>query len=187
MPLVVEWTRVQVVDVDVLLPVDDEVMARGRTLRVRPITRSDADALVRFHEQLTGETTRLRFFSTHPHLSPKEVEGFTRVDHVDREALVALDGFQIVAVGRYDRLRDQREAEVAFVVSDAWQGHGVGTLLLERLARRARAAGIHRFVADTLDENHRMRQLFRRSGPMTGTADGAGVIRVVLDLDRERP
>ena len=126
----------------------------------------------------------MRFLIRHPHLSAKEVVHFTRVDHYDREALVAVDGLEIVAVGRYDRLPGTADAEVAFVVTEAWQGHGVGTLLLDDLASRARAAGVDRFVAYTLYENHRMRQLFRRLGPMTGEGDGAGVIRVIVDLER---
>ena len=46
---------------------------------------------------LTNETTRLRFFILHPHLTPDEVERFTHVDHHDREALVALDGPDVIA------------------------------------------------------------------------------------------
>ena len=154
----------------------------GRTARIRPISPSDGDALVRFHDGLTNETTRMRFFSLHPHLTPGEVERFTHVDHHDREALVALDGPDVVAVGRFDRLPGSDDAEVAFVVADGWQGEGAGTHLLEELARRARAEGVTRFVADTLGENHRMRGVFRRSGLMVESATEAGVVHVVLDL-----
>lgn len=154
----------------------------GRWVGIRPISPQDGDALVHFHEGLTRETTRLRFFILHPHLLPDEVERFTHVDHHDREALVAMDGPDIVAVGRFDRLPDTDDAEVAFVVADGWQGHGVGTHLLEQLAVRARAEGITRFVADTLDENQHMRQVFRRSGMVTGLRTEAGVVHIVLDL-----
>ena len=88
----------------------------------------------------------------------------------------------IVAVGRFDRLPGTDDAEVAFVVADEWQGHRVGTYLLEQLAHRARAEGITRFVAEMLSENHRMRQVFGRSGLLVGSATEAGVVHVVLDL-----
>jgi GNAT superfamily N-acetyltransferase len=157
----------------------------GRTVSIRAISPSDIDALVRFHEGLTRETTRLRFFILHPHLTPNEVERFTHVDHHDREALVALAGPDIIAVGRFDRLPGSGDAEVAFVVADGWQAHGVGTRLLEQLAHRARAEGVTGFVADTLGENHRMREVFRHSGLKTESHNDAGVVHVVLDLRLE--
>ena len=160
-------------------------LLEGRTLSVRPISPSDGDALVRFHEGLTNETARLRFFILHPHLTPNEVERFTHVDHHDREALVVLDGAQILAVGRFDRLPGTDDAEVAFVVADEWQGHRVGTYLLEQLAHRARAEGVTRFVAEMLSENHRMRQVFGRSGLLVESETEAGVVHVVLDLRPE--
>jgi hypothetical protein len=80
----------------------DVQLLDGRTVGIRPISPSDREALVQFHEGLTSETTRLRFFILHPHLMPREVERFTHVDHHDREALVALDGPDIIAVGRFE-------------------------------------------------------------------------------------
>ena len=148
-------------------------LLEGRTFSIRPISPSDGDALVRFHEGLTNETARLRFFILHPHLTPNEVERFTHVDHHDREALVVLDGAHIVAVGRFDRLPGTDDAEVAFVVAD------------ERLLHRARAEGITRFVAEMLSENHRMRQVFGRSGLLVESETEAGVVHVVLDLRPE--
>ena len=166
--------------------VDDDAGAAqlpdGRWVHIRPIARADGPALEHFHEGLTKETTRLRFFITHPYLSPSEVERFTQVDHHDREALVLLDGPDIIGVGRYDRLPGTEDAEVAFIVADAWQGHGVGTLLFQRLADRARTEGVAALVADTLEENHRMRGVFRHSGLVARSTSEGGVVHVVLDL-----
>ena len=157
-------------------------LSDGRTVLIRPILSSDSDALVRFHESLSRETTRLRFFTIHPHLTPREVERFTHVDHHDREALVALAGDDIIAVGRYDRIPGSTDAEVAFVVADEWQGHGLATVLLHELAARARAEGVTRFVAETLGENHPMQHVFVRSGLLVDSGWDAGVVHVVLDL-----
>jgi hypothetical protein len=68
----------------------DALLADGRVVQVRPIEPTDAAPLVQFHESLSRETTRLRFFTPHPYLSEAEVVRFTTVDHHDREALVAL-------------------------------------------------------------------------------------------------
>ena len=156
----------------------------GRPVRVRPISPADGAALVRFHLGLTRETTRLRFFAVHPELSAEEVERFTHVDHTEREGLVVLDGGEIIAVGRFERLPGTEKAEVAFVVADAWQSRGVGTRLLKELAARARAVGVAGFIADTLEENHRMRHLFRHSGLAATSTVETGVVRVAMDLRR---
>ncbi len=77
----------------------------------------------------------------HPHLAVKEVENFARVDRDDREALVAMEGSEIVGVGRYDRIKRTADAEVGFVVADARPDHGVGTLLwTTRLVGRGQQA-----------------------------------------------
>src|SRR3954447_25475799 len=124
------------------LPTYDALLADGTVVSVRPIEPEDAPGLMRFHEQLSPESMRLRFFTPHPRLSDKEVLRFTTVDHHSREGLVAVLDDEIVGVARYDRLPDSTDAEVAFVVSDQWQGTGVGTLLLDHLASRARSEGI---------------------------------------------
>src|ERR1700681_4126433 len=139
----------------------DVLLSDGTTARVRPICPPDGTALRALHARLSRETIMLRFFGPHPRLSDAEVERFTHVDGVDRVALVAERAGEIVAVARYDREPGSDEAEVAFVVEDAFQGRGLATILLEHLASAARSFGIRRFVADTLSENFRMLGVFR--------------------------
>ncbi len=149
---------------------------------VRPIRPDDRERLVRFHQSLSSETTRLRFFGFHPRLADAELERFTNVDHLDREALVTTSGNDIVGVGRYDRLDDSDVAEVAFVVADPWQGQGIGTRLLQVLADLALQRGITELEAMVLPENHHMLALFLHSGfPAINRFDG-GVVHVYLAL-----
>ena len=101
---------------------------------MRPISSADAGALVRFHGHLSARSIRMRYFSPHKELSPSEVAHFTQVDGEARVAFVVERAGELIAVGRYDRLDDQRVAEVAFVVADAYQHHGLATMLLHRLA-----------------------------------------------------
>ena len=142
----------------------DVLTSEGRVVHLRAIQPDDAEALVAFHEGLSFDTVYRRFFSAHPHLSPHEVEVFTRVDYQDRLALVVEDGGRLVAVGRYERVTGTDDAEVAFVVADDHQGRGLGTLLLEHLAAAARARGIVRFVAVTLPTNTAMQRVFNQAG-----------------------
>jgi acetyl coenzyme A synthetase (ADP forming)-like protein len=160
----------------------DVLLTDGSTAHLRDIGPGDAGALVAFHRALSPQTVIRRFFGPHPELSAAEVERFTTVDGVDRVALVVERGGELVAVARYDRHPGSEEAEVAFVVADRLQGHGLGTILLEHLAAAARANGIVRFTADTLADNHRMIDVFRDAGFARQFRRSAEVVRVVLDI-----
>ncbi len=142
----------------------DAVLSDGGTVHLRPITPDDADRLRAFHERLSPETVYNRFFTAVRTLSARDVERFTRVDHDERAAVVALLRDQIVGVVRYARLSDPGSAEVAVVVEDAHQGRGLGALLLEHLTAAARERGVERFVADVLPSNRRMLAVFRSAG-----------------------
>ncbi|WP_406567744.1 bifunctional acetate--CoA ligase family protein/GNAT family N-acetyltransferase [Actinoallomurus soli] len=74
-------------------------------------------------------------------------------------------------------------AEVAFLVEDAQQGRGLGTVLLEHIAAAARERGIRRFIADVLPENRRMTTVFRAAGYEAQQRFEDGVIRLTLDLE----
>jgi GNAT superfamily N-acetyltransferase len=155
----------------------------GTVVMIEPMHRTDALRLEDFHATLSPETTSLRFFHLHPELSEREIHRFTHVDHEDREALVAVHDDRIIGVARFDRLGEgSSDAEVAFVVADAWQGRGLGSVLFRRLAARAAELGVRRLVAETLFRNRRMLAVFRHAGlPCVETIQG-DVVRVVLDL-----
>ena len=143
---------------------EGDVVSGHLQFHVRPIRADDGPRLVAFHHHLLPHSVYLRFFTFHPELSVKEVEHFTCVDYVNRLALVAESGDRLIAVGRYDSAPGETEAEVAFVVSDEVQHHGIGALLLDELARAAWQRGISSFRAETLCENHPMLDVFCHSG-----------------------
>ena len=161
----------------------DVVLSDGGTVHVRAIEPTDGDRLLALHSRLSTESIYLRFFSPKPRLSPAEVERFTNVDHVGREALVALLGDEIVAVARYDKWPGRDEAEAAFVVDDAHQGRGITTILLEHLASLARYHGIRRFTAEVLPHNRAMLSVFAKVGFAIERSFAGGLIDVVLDLE----
>jgi GNAT superfamily N-acetyltransferase len=166
----VDRRREGVADAVTLLPpgypaeLEREIVdADGYRYHLRPIRPDDVERLQAFHATLSTRSTYLRFFRVHPELSTDELVRFTRVDYRDRLALVAEHDGVLLAVGRYDRTPGTTEAEVAFVVTDAYQHHGIGTLLLDELARAARDRGITGFVAETLAENRGMIEVFSGS------------------------
>ena len=116
------------------------------------------------HKQQSETSVYLRYFTYKSSLTPKELERFTNVDHVNRVAFTVVRGARIIGVGRYDRLDDPAEAEVAFNVSDEYQGTGIGSILLEHLAAAARENDITRFTAEVLPENRKMLTVFSEAG-----------------------
>jgi GNAT superfamily N-acetyltransferase len=151
---------------------------------IRGIRRDDASALQDFHQRLSPDTIRSRFFGAHPHLPDEEARRFTSPADGLQAALVATIDGRIVGVGRYNRLGTADAGEVAFVVQDGYQHHGIATVLLTLLARIGWDDGIRRFVADTFAENHVMLNVFRGTPGVTvvQTRRDGGVIHLLMAI-----
>ncbi len=85
-------------------------------------------------------------------------------------------GEDIIAVGSYYLDPKTNLAEVAFVVSDDWQNHGIGTFLLKHLMRIARRNGIRGFSAEVLVENKPMQAVINKSNTKVHSKVGTGVV-----------
>ena len=157
------------------------VLPDGTRLLVRPLSPGDGDALRAFHLGLSPQTVYSRFFYARGPLTDAEVAYFTHVDQRSRVALAAMVEGELIGVARYDRLPGTTDAEAACVVTDAWQGRGVGTLLLARLAGIARRSGVRRFVAETLLSNSRLLRLLAELAPIRTSVD-SGLAHIQLDL-----
>jgi RimJ/RimL family protein N-acetyltransferase len=164
---------------------DPLLLCDGSMVQVRPIQPDDGERLVAFHARLSPETIEYRYFGPVPVLAPALVEHLTHVDYAQRMALVAItgreDSGQIIAVVRYEGIAPET-AEVAFVVEDRWQGHGIATQLLYRLALYARRLGFTSFVAEIMSSNRRMREVIAHAGfPFTATYEG-GCVEMRMDI-----
>lgn len=165
----------------------------GSVIHVRAIRPDDDERLRAFHRHLSPDAIMFRFFHLLPELPAEDAEHFTHVDYVNRMALLATTSTstgtdtgmaeEILGVVRYERLEDTT-AEVAFVVADAWQGHGIATALLHRLAAYARAKGITTFIAITMGSNARMIEVLRNSGFPLTTQYSEGTLEVHLDITK---
>ena len=114
----------------------------------------------------------MRFFAPLRQLSDRDVTRFTNVDYHDRVALVATVRGEIIGIGRYDRITPT-SAEVAFNISDSYQGRGIGSVLLEHLAVIAWEAGVdgvHRRgpAAEPQDDLGLQRGRLRGEPPLRG-------------------
>ncbi|WP_285241834.1 GNAT family N-acetyltransferase [Arthrobacter sp. G.S.26] len=161
----------------------DVVLRDGGTAHLRPIHPSDADAVQTFHTGQSRDSIYMRFFAFKARLSSKELKRFTEVDYRDRVAFVITISNEIVGIGRYDRLDDPSDAEVAFNISDAHQGRGIGSILLEHLAAAANENGIRRFSAEVLPENRKMLMVFSDAGYDVKRHFDDGVVSLGFDID----
>jgi acyl-CoA synthetase (NDP forming)/GNAT superfamily N-acetyltransferase len=161
----------------------DVLLSDGSAVHMRQIRPEDAAAIVAFHSRMSDRTRYLRYFSPYPRIPDRDLDRFVNVDHRDREAFVIVSGTRIMAVGRYERLGpDSPEAEVAFVVEDAHQGRGIGSVLLEHLAEAARENGITRFVAEVLPQNGGMLRVFSDFGYQVQRQYADGVVHLSFPI-----
>lgn len=155
----------------------------GTAVTIRRLQPDDYDAVVLLASELTGEERYQRFFTVHPAFIGEWALSLTE----SAEGIVALGVFEtgdMIGVANYVELPQRGDAEIAVVVAHGQHERGVGTLLLQALGITAHEAGLHRFVADVLAENHAMRRVISEAEwPVTQHCDGA-VINVELDLDR---
>ncbi|WP_394941005.1 GNAT family N-acetyltransferase [Psychromicrobium sp. YIM B11713] len=161
----------------------DVVLRDGATAHLRPIAASDADAVQSFHQGQSEQSIYLRFFTYRSTLTEKELRRFTQVDYRNRVAFVITVAGAIIGIGRYDRLADPKLAEVAFNISDAHQGRGLGSILLEHLAAAARENGVSRFTAEVLPENRKMLTVFAEAGYEVSRHFDDGVVSLSFDID----
>ncbi len=141
------------------VPEADVVLRDGSTLHVRPATPEDEPRLRAFLASLSQESRWFRYFSAGVNLDRMAHHAATP----DGLSLIAVHGPDDTVVG-HGMYVDAWRPEVAFAVADAWQGHGIATILLAHLAHAASRAGIETFRATVLPENRRMLQVFQDSG-----------------------
>jgi acetate---CoA ligase (ADP-forming) len=160
----------------------DVVLRDGSTVCMRQAAEGDVGALLQFLQSLSPESLYFRFHGR-PVLTESRVRALIGLDASPATTLVAEYGGRIVAfAGYYRDPGAPHRAEVAFAVSDAVHGHGIGTRLLEQLATVARESGITTFDAYVLGENRRMLDVFEHSGLAETVRIERGVCHVALSL-----
>ena len=160
----------------------------GTSVLLRQIRPADRDRLAQGLRRLSPETRYLRFHTDLEQLTDRQLDYLTRVDHVDHEAIIALDldRPEVPGIGVARYIRDARErhvAEAAVTVADEYQGQGAGTMLMGALSAQARKHGVEVFRNYVLARNQTMLDLFDELGA-TRELESGGLWRVDLSLPR---
>ncbi|MGH9837665.1 MAG: GNAT family N-acetyltransferase [Blastocatellia bacterium] len=167
----------------------DVLLRDGAVLRLRALRQSDREGLVALFNRCSPETIRYRFLRMVTELTGPMLESLVAVDGVRHVALVVTQGEgaeeRIIAVGRYFTLEDRPQvAEVSFLVEDAMQRRGIGTVLLDTLAEIAREHSITRFAADVMADNRLMLSVFRKAGYALSSNISYGVTHLEFPILR---
>ncbi len=162
---------------------------QGLSYIIRPIRAEDEPLMVNFHHTLSDRTVYLRYFATLSLSSRIAHERLLRICFGDYEREMVLVAEQrkdgkprIVGVGRLNKLRGRKEAEVAVLVSDELQGHGLGSELLRRVIEVARAEKLTRVRSEMLHDNIAMQAISKRLGFKMQKYQDPGSVSAVLDL-----
>ena len=160
----------------------DVKLRDGFTLHLRPIQPDDDVNLLQLYNQLSQKSLYYRFF-TIPKPDLNYARYLANVDAQNHLALVAEFNNQIIAVARFHRQAENPScAEAAFTVADAWQGKGIGSMMLKALAKVALQKGITLFECEVAMDNERMLKLLSRSGFEFTKALNAGFFTITILL-----
>lgn len=167
----------------------DWAMKDGQTVTIRPIRPEDEPLMVKFHEKLSDRSVYLRYFGS---LSLKKRVAHERLIRIcfgdyDRELALVVeikgaDGPEIIGVGRMNRIHGTQEAEVAIIVTDAYQNRGIGEELLRRVIRVAREEGVSAVSAEMMPDNLAMQVITKQLGFTVKMQDGFSSMRAKLEF-----
>jgi acetyltransferase len=143
----------------------------GTAVTFRPIRPEDEPLMVDFHKALSEQSVYLRFFFLDRLDARVAHERLVRQCFIDYENEIALVAEcvdpqtghrEILGVGRLKRQLAPTDGELAVIVSDKYQGRGMGTEIVRRLIDVARREGLRRIIAVILSQNAAMLALARR-------------------------
>jgi len=144
------------------------VLDDGTQINFRPMHPTDEKNMRDLLYSLSQRTFYYRFMSNIMRIPQKQIQNFVYIDYRSEMAIVGTlpeaHGEEIIAIGRYYLNPRTNRAEVAFIVRDRWQNHGIGTFLLKYLITIAKRHGIAGFTAEVLQDNKPMLAVLHKSG-----------------------
>lgn len=150
-------------------PIEGARLRDGSTLFIRCTECGDEQALRDFLSHLTANSLRFRFFTGAANID--SAAHWAAISEPGGCGIVAIDeAGELVGHAAYVPI-DGESAEVAVEVAEHLHGHGLGTILIERLAEQAERCGVAQFVAEVLPENKAMLDVFRDGFDANVTCD----------------
>jgi acyl-CoA hydrolase/GNAT superfamily N-acetyltransferase len=143
---------------------ESEKIIEGKKLLFRPVKPTDARLIQEHLYGLDKKDVIARFLHNKASFGPDEVQNLYEGDYSKDYTVVAVQGElgfeKVVAIGGYLTDSAKNLAEVSFSVDKAWQGKGLGRILLNMVAQRAMESGIAGLFAYMAPTNRAMIRLF---------------------------
>lgn len=163
------------------------MLADGRSVIVRPVSPQDAAGEQALLTAMSPNSRRMRFHGAVSQLPASLLRQMTDIDYprhvaLVAEALVDSETTELIADARYVVRSDSPEqGEFAIAVADAWQGLGLGRMLLKRLAEHGCRHGVRVLDGSVLVGNHAMLGMMQSMGARICDEPGdATLMRVSL-------
>ncbi len=168
--------------------VEKWTMKNGSEAVIRPIRPEDEPLMATFHQTISERSVMLRYFYPMALSQRVEHERLSRISFIDYDremALVAeITGQQgnkeIIAAGRLIKLYGGEEAEFTILVSDAYQGYGLGSEMLRRLVDIGKQEGVKHINGNIVGDNTNMLRVTERLGFKLVGQEKDGLMRVEL-------
>jgi GNAT superfamily N-acetyltransferase len=161
----------------------------GERVMVRAIRPHDGDRLQGYVRSLSAEARRNRFLGTVAELTPTVLQRLAHMHRARELVLIAFAGTDtgseapMIAEAIQVTAPESLRCEIALSVADAWQGRGLGALLLRNIECRARALGARHLFGEVLRTNKAMQGLARKAGFATRSSfTDARLVEIVKDL-----
>ncbi|MGC8615977.1 MAG: GNAT family N-acetyltransferase [Desulfurella sp.] len=139
------------------------ILRDGTLCSIRKVKLSEKEKVRELFLQTSPESRYYRFFGATSQLDDKLLNSLIKNDAYNVSLVCIVKG-SIVGIANYNATEDLQSAEVSFMVKDEFQGKGIGTLLLEELAKHAWLRGIKELEAFVLSDNYNMISVFKNSG-----------------------
>jgi acetyltransferase len=162
----------------------------GTPVTIRPIRPEDEPLMVQFHRTLSERSVYLRYFCSLSLTTRVEHERLVRIcfGSYDRGFALVADRMnpetghhEVLGVGRFSAI-NRGEAEAAVLVSDQWQGRGLGTELLAGVARVAREEKFQRLSGEILRDNLATQAIFKKVGFKLRSLEDPSSVSALLEL-----
>ncbi len=167
-------------------------MKDGTDVVIRPISAEDEMLMHGFHKSLSDKTVYMRYLSPMLLSMRTTHERLARMTHNDYDREIALvvesqneQGEKtILGVARLSKLRGtDEEARFTMLISDLYQGKGLGKELLTRIIKIGRDEKIKRIIALMSPDNEAMKQLCRAVGFSSFEIDSpSGMLKAQIQL-----
>ena len=163
-------------------------LKNGQEVLLRPVKPEDEPLWIAMFQSFSQESIRYRFFQILKDMTHEDRVRYCNIDY-DREIAIVAEISEngqrkLIGVSRLSAESDGKSGEMAFIVSDCWQGLGLGTKMVDYVLDIAKEKSVEKVYAIVLPDNCRALTLIKKIGfNLEYLSDGT--VKGSIDLKNE--